>query len=316
MEQLNELSKINIEEILLKDDQHFKLEDTKYIIARMIEGADSIVGHNEYWEELPKQSKEIISNEVATLLRYINAIQAHKGDPQWLSSNLQGHKDAILTLYGTLYTYLVGGIREYINSLDEQKNETVQLLKELKSVSKQARSAERSFKEASSGISTVELSRFFDEVANGDTTGITKYKRTWKYRVDSYSKDARWWFVGVLFMIVFTTMLGTYIFWDIRNSSALTLEGVFARALILAGPAYGVKFCSRNYSLAKNLKITNTHRAVIMKTLLAFIQRDDISPDIKGEILREAASQAFKPDAVITNNENDAVIEVPIPFKR
>lgn len=320
MEELKKLAEVKVDNILLQDDKHFSLGDSAKLILKLIDGANLVVDNPEYWDELPKNAKQTITNETNTLMRYIEAIQNEKGNPQWLASNLDGQIEAITTIYGTLYSWLVSSIREYVNSLDEQKLETTNLLKELKSVSKDARKAEKSFKEVSTDYSTFELSKFFDEIANGELDIITetkkKYKRTWRFRINSYSRDAKLWFLGVILSIIFTGVVGVVMFSDIRNSVSLTFEDVFARALVLAAPAFAIKFSSRNYSLAKNLKITNTHRAVIMKTVLAFTQRDDIPTEVKAEILREAALQAFKPDAVISTSDNDAVIEIPMPFKK
>lgn len=318
-DQIVVLSEVNPDDVLLPDDKHFSLGDSKEYLNRIVQGAKDIVEHPAFWDELPRPTQQSLRNEAETILRVVRAIRDNRDNPQWLSSQLGSHIESLTNLYNTVYPWFVTAIREYKNSQDTQKKEVQSLIKELKGATKSAKESSKLATEASSTISTVELSKFFDEVANGDSSDVDvikkKHNRTWKYRVASYSADARRWFIGVLLSIAATGVTAYVVFHDVGNNP-LTLEEVIARGLILTAPAYAIKFCAKNYTMNKQLQVTNTHRAVVMKTLLAFLQRQEVTAETKEGIIIEAARQVFKPTDFADQKEADSVIEIPVPWKK
>lgn len=318
-DQITALAEIDPTDVLLTDDKHFSLGDSQEYLNRIVQGAKDIVEHPGFWNELPRPTQTSLHNEAETILRVVRAVRDNRDNPQWLSTQIDGHVESLTNLYNTVYPWFVTAIREYKNSQDTQKQEVASLLKELKGVEKSAKESSKLATEASSTISTVELSRFFDEVANGSKSAVAKekkeHKHTWKYRVPSYSADARRWFIGVLLSIAATGLTAYFAFRGVLEES-LTLEEVIARGLILTAPAYAIKFCARHYAVNKQLQVTNTHRAVVMKTLLAFLQREEITPEVRESIITEAAKQAFKGTDTNHQSEADSVIEIPVPWKK
>ncbi len=317
-DQITALSEVSPEDVLLPDDKHFSLGDSKEYLTRIVQGAKDIVEHPGFWNELPRPAQESLRNESETILRVVNAVRDNKGDPQWLTSHLDSHVESITTLYNTVYPWFVTAIREYKNSQDTQKQEVANLIKELRGATRSAKASSKLATEASSTISTVELSKFFDEVANGDEKNTKalkqKHKHTWRLRESSYASDAKRWLTGVLVSIAATGVIAYIAFGDIDTDS-LSLEKVIAKGLILAAPAYAIKFCAKNYSISKQLQVTNTHRAVVMKTLLAFLQRQEITPEVKESIITEAARQAFKSSSSFETKQ-DSVLEIPVPWNK
>jgi hypothetical protein len=319
-DQIAELAKIKPDEVLYADDKYFKLGDSRLYIERLVEGAQDIIQNADFWNELPRPTKNTIHSETETILRVINTIQQNKDNPQWLTANLDAHIESISTQYNVLYPWLVTAIRDYKNSLNSQRREANALLRELRTATKTAEDTSKLASEASSSISTSSLSKYFDEVANGNSAQRAKLKRdhkkSWLIRLDSYSGESRRWFYGVLISVIATGATAVIVFWGVKEQPDLTLQGVIARGLILAAPAYAIKFSARNYTTAKHFKATNVHRAVVMKTLFAFIQREEISPEIRALVISEAAKQVFKPDDIPDGHESDSVIEIPVPWKK
>lgn len=103
--------------------------------------------------------------------------------------------------------------------------------------------------------------------------------------------------------------MGYLSFHDFNGSR---IEEVLAKALILAAPAYGVKFSAKNFRDNKSLEAANNYRAVVMKTLLSFMARPTIDDPTKNTIIAEAASQVFKNNKSegITPSD-DTVLEIP-----
>jgi hypothetical protein len=319
-DQIIALSELDPNEILYVDDKHFNLGDSKDYVDRIVQGAKDIATHPGFWKELPQPTQRSLRNEAETILKLTQTIRDNKDNTQWLSSELSNYIDGIMSVYNTVYPWFVTAVREYKNSQDTQRQEADALINDLKGATKSAKNASKLATEASARISTTELSRFFDEVANGepDSRESTKgkHKKTWWLRrTDGYATDARRWFAGVILSILATAVVALAAFWHAEFTS-ITPEEVFAKALILAAPAYAIKFCAKNYTLNRQLQVTNTHRSVVMKTLLAFMERQEVSDEVRAGVIIEAARQAFKSTDPSGPSEPDSVIEIPVPWKK
>ncbi len=115
-----------------------------------------------------------------------------------------------------------------------------------------------------------------------------------------YERSSRNWLNIIFTLIILTIALGFYIKLDIDNiisNKLINTQSIFAIALVklvlILAPIYAIKFSIRNYSANKHLAVVNQHKAVVMKTLLAFADRQDISSEIKGEIMTTAVKETF-----------------------
>ncbi len=323
-EQIKRLADLDIENILLPNDPHYNLGVLSKSLDLLKQGAKKLIEYPDYWEELPSPVQELIVNECRTIMRVIDEIAGTKENAEWLSANLEDRKRSIVALYDRLYPYLVIGVRQYENNLDSARKQVKELISEIKSTQKsvddaseKAESAASFAQDAANIAATVKLSEYFDTLANGDQVEIKAlkkdHKKTWLIRsifTSGYKMASVRWLMSILFFIVLT---GGIAIWAIDDLQNVKLEQVLAKALILAAPAYGIKFSARNYRENKSLQAANNHRAVVMKTLLAFMARDTIDVPTKNIIITEAASQAFKLSSYdgATNTEGETVLEFP-----
>lgn len=307
-----DLAKLVPSDVLYADDKHFKLDSAQKQLELIVESAKQATQNPGYWDELPTPEKQQLVNDASALLTTVSTIRENRDDATWLAANLESYKNAISSYYTSLYKVLVSGIREYGSAHATQRQEAERLISELRTATKEARKSHKLASEASSTISTVELSKHFEDSAVGEL-GI---KNGWRwFKGSDYQADSRRWFLGVTIAILATGVTAYFAFKGV-DYGKITLNEVLARALFLTAPAYAIKFCARNYSVSKHLQSTNSHRAVVMKTLLAFLQREEISSDVRATIISEAASQAFRQPEFTTYDEKDNVIEVPVPWKK
>lgn len=323
-EQIKRLAELDIDNILIPGDPHFKIDDVKRILQLVRAGAKKLLDYPEYWSELSPSAQKLVVDESRSLMRVVDEIAGTKDNTSWLTDHLHERKASIAALYDRLYPYLVTGIRLYENETDNARKELQTLVRQVKATQKsaqeasvQAESAKNLAEESAADTATSNLSLFFDRLANGNEdvhkSGRQEYKRTWWLSIifrSGYKYAATRWFLLTLFFVVITGWLGYISFHDFNSSS---IEDVLAKALILAAPAYGIKFSARNFRDNKSLEAANNHRAVVMKTLLSFMSRPGIDEATKNIIITEAATQAFKhgKSEGTTTAENDTVLEIP-----
>lgn len=70
-EQIKRLSELDIDNILIPGDPHFKINDVKKILQLLKVGAEKLLEYPEYWEELSPSAHEVITNEVRSIMRVI-----------------------------------------------------------------------------------------------------------------------------------------------------------------------------------------------------------------------------------------------------
>ena len=323
-EQIQRLANLDIENILIPGDPHFKIDDIRKSLSLLKEGARKLQDYPDYWDELPKAAQTLIVNESRTLMRVIDEITSTKDNTAWLTDHLHERKESINALYERLYPYLVTGVRQYESETDNAKKELQSLVRQAKKTQKsaeeaseQAETAKNLAQESAADTATSNLALFFDRLAHGDDeahkASRDKYRRIWWLGVlfrSGYKYAAMRWFMLTIIFTVITGIVGYLSFHDFNGQQ---IEEVLAKALILAAPAYGIKFSAKNFRDNKSLEAANKHRAVVMKTLLSFMSRTSIDDPTKNLIITEAASQAFKNSSFegSVNPENDTVLEIP-----
>lgn len=322
-EQIKRLSTLDVDNILLPEDPHFKLGEMKGKLELLRQGAADLINTPAYWNELPTPTQKSLVEETNTLMRVIDEIAGTKDNTSWLTSQLPDRLASLQVLYEKLYKWYVAGIREYKSANETSKKQVRDLVKEidglkatLVSTNQEASEAAKNAKDAASTVSTVELSQHFDEVANGAKIQKTTIKNIHKYSwwililfQDSYKMAAQRWLIGVYIFTAITGVVAYSILHDVGEIK--TLEEVLAKALILGAPAYGIKFSARNYRINKDHQVKNAHRAVVMKTLLAFLSREGLDDQTRNRVVEEAASQAFRYDPSSEANQDiDSVFDI------
>lgn len=138
-----------------------------------------------------------------------------------------------------------------------------------------------------------------------------------------YERSARLWLDATVIFVGVTLGAAFYAKHDLdqlinnnKNPQAI-LAIALVKLLIIVAPLYAVRFSSRNFSSNKHLAAVNRHKAVVMKTLLSFMDRKNISPVVKGELMNIAVRETFvTPETgLLSGKEAEASIEQNI-FER
>lgn len=304
----------DIGKIVRPEDPYYKFEDIRAPLETLKRTATDMVFSPELWAELPTSYKNTAIQELETMQRLLTQIEQNRSNAEWLGGNERGHTNSILNVYSTLYDKFVSPVRAYKSTSDAVRMETAEALTRLQEAiseaeesSKQAKFSAKAAGEAATNTAANSLAKHFEHSVIGypSTNARLKnqYKRTWWFRYQyrrsmsnqrGYSAAARVWFVMVVISIGVTIWVSTWAFHGI-DFATVTLQTVLAKALILAAPAYAIRFSVRNYNANKHLSTANRHRSVIMQTLLALLARDEISEAAKEKIITEAAARVFDP---------------------
>ncbi len=334
MDEVITLSKLDIGAIVRLDDPYFKFDQIKDRLEALVASAKDVAETPSFWEELPDSIRELIRTRVTELQVVLNEIIANRENPTWLTAQYESRISSINARYEELYRDFVRAVREHRNSLDTTRSETRSELERLKKATRKAEKSSISISEVTSETSALTLYEYFETSVNGSEylreTAKTGWRRgygikgrisrRWSFFVQGkrgYEASARKWLLLVVLSIAATSFFGKYLFRDV-NFTKVTVEEVLARALLLAAPAYAIRFCVRNYNAAKHLAAVNRHKSIVLRTLLAFLDRQEITDPVREQIISEAARQVFSSDesGYLTRRDgagsSESVLEFPV----
>lgn len=340
-ERLKKLADFDINAVIKPDDPYYPYTDVAPKLQLLKAAAEDATSNPEFWDELPEAQKSNILSWVDSLLSTLVQIVEHRNDGTWLSQNYAPTQAQITSYYNDMYPVFIVGARGFKNAVGMTKQELNATLKRVRNAAKEVEEKAatiddltRQSAEASANASAERLSDFFTQQVEGfpkpvnESKGIKrpfvrlKIEFLTTFRGErGYVAASRTWFFGVLLSLGFTALAASRALHGIDLRS-ITLEEVLARALLIAAPAYAIRFCVKNFNANKHQVTINRHRAVVLDTLLAFFSRPDVSPTLKDQLMAEAAKQVFEPgesgylsrrDSVGTG---DSIIEIPPNLNR
>jgi hypothetical protein len=103
--------------------------------------------------------------------------------------------------------------------------------------------------------------------------------------------------------------------------SNVTLNEVLARALLVAAPAFAIRFSTRNFNAAKHQVTMYRHRQAVLDTVIGMLGRDGVEDSTRQQAIIEAVKQVFDPGETGYLNRRDSVgssdpvIELPFNMK-
>ncbi len=334
MEELSKLARYDLNGIVRLNDPYFKFDVVAPKLETLKQSAVDVIENAEFWNELPESIKELIKSRVTELLQILDEIVLHRDEAAWLTAQYESRISIIGSIYELVYRDFVRGVREYKNSLETTLEQSRKELAKLKSATKRAEGSAKSVGELAGDKAVAALHEHFESAVSGIVYQAPpkgswrnlfnlkiRVSERWKFFAQGnrgYEASARKWVFLVVASIVSTSWFGTYLFREV-DFTKVTLEEVLARALLLAAPAYAIRFCVRNYNASKHLAATNRHRAVVLRTLLAFLSRTEIGDQVREQIVVEAARQVFATEesGYITRKDGAGSSEpiIELPFK-
>lgn len=327
----------DVSQIVHPDDPYYTFNEMKIPLETIKKTAQDAVASPELWDELPPNYRSVAVSELQTVQRIINEVMPYRQDASWLASNSRGQINSLLNVYDRVYERFISPVRAYKSTNEAVRQETSSALSRLQEAiseaeqsSKQARSSAKVAGEAATRTAITSLSEYFEHTVTGypnrDYVRLKKkYPKQWWFRAQyersrlsqrGYLSAARVWFGLVVATTAITAGVSIWIFHDV-DFEKLTPQAVLAKALILAAPAYSIRFSVRNYNANKHLATSNRHRAIIMQTLLALLAREEVSEATREKIIVEATARVFDPgdNGYLTGkdslNGGDSVINFP-----
>jgi hypothetical protein len=339
-DRIRQLAEFDINTAIRLSDPYYPYDIAASKLGLLKSSAEDATKNPGFWDELPEATKSNITAWVDGLLTTLSQIAQYRDDGTWLSQNYAATQNQIISYYDSLYTPFVIGIREYINAEGMTKQELNATMRRIRNAVKEAEDKAkvindltRQSADLTANASTERLSEFFLQQVEGfprpvnDKKGLKKFLMWIKIQLlvtirgeRGYISSSRSWFVGVLLSIGFTTYAASRALHGI-DLSRITLEEVLARALLIAAPAYAIRFCVKNFNANKHQVTINRHRAVVLDTLLSFLSRPEVSDSVREQLIAEAAKQVFEPgesgylNRRDTVGSNDSIIELPSNIK-
>lgn len=295
MEEIEKLAKTDISTIVDEKDRHYPFDSVKQEVSNLIESAKEYLKFEEFRNELPAPITERIISEVKNINSDFDQIMSNRSNSEWLAQNYKQYQDLIKQRYAAVYDDFIRRIREYKNSVAATTLEAGKIIEELRRRKSEAETLTSTQKEATAETGTVELAKYFEALAAGShAVGW----RTWplvRMLEGGYSGRANSWLLAVMATSLITAIFAYSQLKPIVVIGNPTLETVLVKALLLAIPAYVIRFEIRNYNAYRHLSTLNKHKAVSLKTLLAFQSRPEINDETKMQITQTAAEICFEP---------------------
>jgi hypothetical protein len=338
MSKLTALAQFDESRVIRPTDPYYPYTDLSSRLSLLKDTSQDVIENPNFWSELPDSIRSNILSWVDNLLQTLELIAEHRDDPNWLSSNYSSTQSQVIGYYDSLYQPFIVGMREFKSSATTDRAtlaaELQRVRKALKDVEKKRELLEDVTSQAAE-LNSIEssnrLSQFFDYLTSGfprqpkpkDAKWLqaivwwikTQFHATWAAE-RGHIASARAWFAAVIASIALTGFVAHKALEGV-DLAKITVPEVLARALLVAAPAYAIRFSTRNFNAHKHQIVINRHRAVVLDTLLPLVGRQDISAPTREQLIIEATKHVFEPgesgflsrrDSV---GNSDPVFEIP-----
>ncbi|HVW23267.1 MAG TPA: hypothetical protein VHB51_02175 [Candidatus Saccharimonadales bacterium] len=321
------------------DDRYYPYREIAARLNLLKQSAQGVIDNPGFWDEQPESIRSNMVQWLDGLMTTLGSIVEHRSDPAWLGQNYQQTQSSITSYYDSLYQPFIVGIREFMSTSGMTRQELNETIRRVRTVAKEIEAKSKVVEDATSLItdlaaetSSGKLSEYFRYQVTGFPRTVYDRKpwykvpfrwaksqlRTSWYAERGYVASVRFWFLMVIASVVVTALVASHALNGV-DLSKITLNEVFARALLVAAPAYAIRFSTRNFNASKHQVTLNRDKEIILDTVIAFLSREEIEAETRQKIIVEAAKQVFDPgdsgylSRRDTSGVSDSVFEFPTP---
>jgi len=126
--------------------------------------------------------------------------------------------------------------------------------------------------------------------------GVASNAQIFLIESNSHGESAKRWRTATIWTTVGTFVVaGSFVlmsFWYKPENTAVAIQYVFSKLILLSTLSFAVFWCARNYKSSKHNETLNKHRANALMTFRAFVE-GSTDPQIQQAILVQAAQAAF-----------------------